>query len=563
MLLLICFLTLLTFPTLLTLLHSHPRGEMATESLSATKKGTIHALFSFHPPSTLFPPSAIISLTDDNSTFFLARPADFGSSLPSKGFSGELWVGSGFGDDHLGRDGMAAGVEGELGCSDVPGWENGGKHRRGNPGAQAIHVHHAAIEDSKDQARQRGFQVLKADPEMDLAASSSLEDDGTDDHLHQPLSNSLIFEPAPPGGGSGLHKPLRTPSFHADIQSLQESAEISGKIVLLSRGGCGFLEKAKWAQRRGGTALIVGDDTRGAALITMYARGDTSNVTIPSLFTSYTTAHLLSSLIPPGGLFGGIGLATLSKPDQIGGISRQDPSEKIEGSSHEKDHDRPVFTTVTNVLKPIATAAPKLSASAGYRKSVKKTRKESSSDSIGWFKSMLSHIRSRKQPRSAVELENSRRPPSSGRLSWLSDKWSDEAKESRSPSAQSKSGKQAQHGPQDHTEPSPDPSSADDFVIGVQDWRDPDLVSAKSSQNENVSSLDKGPTQSIPRLPETTSSADKIPDRAGSTLAGGINTPGSGEYLNNGYTPQQSDVTDQNKKANQSNRKGQPENDGM
>lgn len=63
------------------------------------------------------------------------------------------------------------------------------------------------------------------------------------------------------------------------------------------RGGCGFLAKVQWAQRRGALAVIVGDDVRGGALVRMYARGDTSNTTIPSLFTSHTTAHLLSSLL--------------------------------------------------------------------------------------------------------------------------------------------------------------------------------------------------------------------------------------------------------------------------
>ena len=80
------------------------------------------------------------------------------------------------------------------------------------------------------------------------------------------------------------------------------STEISGKIVLLSRGGCGFLEKVQWAQRRGSIAVIVGDNIPGRALVTMFARGDTSNITIPAVFTTHTTAQFLSSLIPFGGL---------------------------------------------------------------------------------------------------------------------------------------------------------------------------------------------------------------------------------------------------------------------
>jgi len=66
--------------------------------------------------------------------------------------------------------------------------------------------------------------------------------DGTDDHLHQPLSGS--------GSGSNersLWAPVKiTPIFN----QYKRVPEIAGRIVLLSRGGCGFLEKVLWAQRR-------------------------------------------------------------------------------------------------------------------------------------------------------------------------------------------------------------------------------------------------------------------------------------------------------------------------
>lgn len=90
-------------------------------------------------------------------------------------------------------------------------------------------------------------------------------EDGTDDLDYAP--ESLTATVTKPGGA------------HADIESLQQSAEIEGKIVLVTRGGCGFLEKVLWAQRRGGVALIVGDYKRsggaigGGALVTMYAKG--------------------------------------------------------------------------------------------------------------------------------------------------------------------------------------------------------------------------------------------------------------------------------------------------
>lgn len=234
----------------------------------AQKQSSVNALFSFTSPGSLFPPSAIISLTDDNSTFFLARPAAFGPDLPSGGLSGPLWIGSGFGDDTLSR--------GELGCSDIPGWDGSGDG-----------LAHALKPASIIKTRRTGPLAEKKDKPRRAALEDEAvpvpTDDGTDDHLHQPLNQGT-----------------RQSSDHADIQSLQESAEIAGKVVLLKRGGCGFLAKVEWAQRRGGVAVIVGDDVRGGSLIRMYARGDTSNVTIPSLFTSHTTAHLLSSLLPSG-----------------------------------------------------------------------------------------------------------------------------------------------------------------------------------------------------------------------------------------------------------------------
>ncbi|KAL6858054.1 hypothetical protein ACO1O0_005501 [Amphichorda felina] len=113
-------------------------------------------------------------------------------------------------------------------------------------------------------------------------------DDGTDDYLHEELTGLL----------GRRHE---SSSHHADIQSLQEAAEIDGKVVLLMRGGCGFLEKVMWAQRRGAIAVIVGDNQKGGPLIQMFAHGeDVDNVTIPSVFTARTTAQLLSSLTQPG-----------------------------------------------------------------------------------------------------------------------------------------------------------------------------------------------------------------------------------------------------------------------
>lgn len=118
-----CFLIVLLLSYIASRRSSHGAG-------SSSRR--IRALFDWRSPSSLFPPSAIISLTDDNSTFFLARPANFGPVLPAEGLSGPLWIGSGFGDESITQGGIAS-AEGELGCSDVPGWDEG---ERGSPSAR-------------------------------------------------------------------------------------------------------------------------------------------------------------------------------------------------------------------------------------------------------------------------------------------------------------------------------------------------------------------------------------------------------------------------------------------
>ncbi|KAI4630077.1 uncharacterized protein J4E87_003268 [Alternaria ethzedia] len=206
----------------------------------ASSRGSFKAMFSSPFPSSLFPPSAIISLTDDNSTFFLARPAAFGPALPKGGLSGSLWIGSGFGDDSMGAGG-------ELGCSDVPGWEDGNDDlmRASRPSGHSK-------EKAKDTTLDRNMPSKEGVPGLsEDNTKDAVADDGTDDHLQPGLSSTHILPR----------------SKHADIQSLQESAEIAGKVVLLKRGGCGFLAKVQWAQSRGGVAVIVGDDVRGGALV--------------------------------------------------------------------------------------------------------------------------------------------------------------------------------------------------------------------------------------------------------------------------------------------------------
>jgi hypothetical protein len=474
-----CILTI----TILLFLIPGQEDRLHPSTSKTKKKSYLNAFFSFHTP--LFPPSAIISLTDDNSTFFLARPAAFGPLLPSSGLSGQIWIGSGFGDDNLGRGGRA---EGELGCSDVPGWdENLGKLGHitsGRPKSKfAVPESKSSPDKDKDKTKRS-----EDEPEADTASQSDSErkktqaSDGTDDHLHHPLPDSDAPKPSVSKSGSK----------HADIQSLQESAEITGKIVLLSRGGCGFLEKVKWVQRRGGVALIVGDDVRGGPLVTMYASGDTSNITVQALFTSYTTAHLLSSLIPSGSSFGKF-------PGKAGKLGKT-----VNGKGTKTDTDnKPNFTPIPQAAKP--TSVPKSSEETVAEDGSTPPRSHRS-----WLRSILYWIGfgSSGDP-SGV----SRRPPSSGRLDWVMvEDWED-AEPSKSTS---KSGKQPKNG--ETILPNP---ATDDFVIGVHDWRDKDLLHNK--QNQDGANMK-------PRKAQETKSKAKTQLSKEIKLKGGSITPGSGEY---------------------------------
>ncbi|KAH7127089.1 RING-9 protein [Dendryphion nanum] len=267
--LLLSFATSLLGITLLlfVVIGSSDPEENHDNQKSATQ-GRLKTSWSFTSPGSLFPPSAIISLTDDNSTFFLARPAAFGPVLPKNGLSGPIWIGSGFGEETMGR--------GELGCSDVPGWNED-----------------SSIPSMKPSSL---FKSVPANSE------GSINHDEDELYITRAREYSSDETDAPRSSNAQS----RHTSEHADIGLIQESAEITGKVVLLKRGGCAFSEKVLWAQRRGATALIVGDDVRGGPLIRMYASGDASNVSIPSIFTSHTTAQLLSSLLPLSGSLGSI-----------------------------------------------------------------------------------------------------------------------------------------------------------------------------------------------------------------------------------------------------------------
>ena len=437
------------------------------------------------------------------------------------------------------RGGAAEGAEGELGCSDVPGWGEGDNQSGGEAATDKSSMHKSTGGAPTISGKEKGGgNAKRADIDADTEVVIAEADDGTDDHLHHPLSGSKFSRPTGPGQ-TAQHEPINKGkhSEHADIQSLQESAEIAGKIVLLSRGGCGFLEKVKWVQRRGGVALIVGDDTRGGGLVTMYARGDTSNVTIASLFTSHTTAHLLSSLIPPGA-----DVEETASLDGGAGDKGTSKGPKKKGAKKQRPEDRPTWTQSADVSKP--TTPPRSINKPSFAHS--KAHSDSppqAKESTGWLRSIFSAIGpDRGALRASAIGDDSRRPPSSGQIDWVLD---DEPGKGHS-SGKSK-GVSSKEDIADHEAAQiekqsksnkPQQSFDDDFVIGVQDWRDPDLVGFKASEGSSPATTRQQTDREAGhggRPGSDQSDKSKLGTEGSGAegsggLPGGSITPGSGEY---------------------------------
>ncbi|RYP10133.1 hypothetical protein DL764_000843 [Monosporascus ibericus] len=491
---------------------AQPSVPVASSSGEPAGKSTFRSLFSFSAPFTLFPPNAIITIADDNSTSFAARPAAFGPSLPKKGLRGQLWVGSGFTEEAF-QDGEG---EGELGCSDVPGWE-------GNPNTNTMlkpsikesvtDVSKSAVAAGQTKLRFRRSGSIPFGGGVGGAGTSGSKsskpvDDGTDDYLHHGLSQS----------GSG----------HADIQSIQEGAEIAGKIVLLSRGGCGFLEKVKWAQRRGAIGVIVGDNQRGGPLIQMFAHGDTSNVTIPSIFTSRTTAYLLSLMMQPGSFIEDI-IDENGKPS----LSVQQQSERSRKAKKARQHS----TSPTPVPKDATGLRTGKSQLSKKQPAGKGADQENSSS--GWFSRMFSW------GSSSNTASSTGRSSANGKLDWvLVEEFSDEKDKVI------KNGlRNASKGNADKSKSRS--SSGDDFQIGVEDWRDPDLVGPVDGEEQpGASSSLAGDRSKLRTKSGGAASAGQSFDKKkeGRTgFKGSSKTSGTGEYTADGVPAKDQDMFDSTK----------------
>ncbi|RDA84911.1 hypothetical protein CP532_0456 [Ophiocordyceps camponoti-leonardi (nom. inval.)] len=362
---------------------SYPREARSSRS--------VFGFMYYNTPFSLFPPNAAISLTDDNSTSFAARPAAFGPKLAANGLSGQLWVGSGFAEDS--QDG-----DGELGCSDLPGWGSGNGLRN-------------SFRADLPKSPKSSSRLLDPDHgESGAAAAAAVAASSSSASTITTTTTTITNAKTRPGRGvasvgSLSRRDASSSPVHADIQSIQEAAEIQGKVVLLMRGGCGFLEKVMWAQRRGAIAVIVGDNQKGGPLIQMFAHGDdVENVTVPSVFTALTTAHLLSSLTQPGSFIEDT-LDDNGNPVRKVQQGPKKPDGKARKVSPNKVTDSSAGSPKTKDKRAVEPASSASAASRGWLSRL-----------LGWGQAPL------------IVHDEKSRPPSSGRFGWeVVDTWSDES----------------------------------------------------------------------------------------------------------------------------------------
>lgn len=138
------------------------------------------------------------------------------------------------------------------------------------------------------------------DGEGDGADASDGVDDSTAD---------LNFAPRPPlRKGCHLVYPPTTvnststsSAFNNNNSSDSNTASLASThpiwIALVERGSCPFVDKVRFMQRSGAAAVIVGDDMPDAALVSMFAQGDTRDVHIGAVFVGQGTYRDLQRFV--------------------------------------------------------------------------------------------------------------------------------------------------------------------------------------------------------------------------------------------------------------------------
>lgn len=82
-------------------------------------------------------------------------------------------------------------------------------------------------------------------------------------------------------------------------ENLVNTAAIAGKIALIDRGTCFFVDKVRRAQAAGAIAVITVNNTEGPPII-MGGQGDTSDIVIPGVMISRADGNVLKSRLAEG-----------------------------------------------------------------------------------------------------------------------------------------------------------------------------------------------------------------------------------------------------------------------
>ncbi|KAJ3187784.1 hypothetical protein HDU85_006177 [Gaertneriomyces sp. JEL0708] len=91
----------------------------------------------------------------------------------------------------------------------------------------------------------------------------------------------------------------------------------SNWIALVQRGECAFVEKVRAMQKSGAKAVVVGDNAPHSGLITMFATGNTSDITIPAVFVSFYDFKQLLTEATIGRVENGVGVEVLMLPSDL------------------------------------------------------------------------------------------------------------------------------------------------------------------------------------------------------------------------------------------------------
>ncbi|KAI9872038.1 MAG: hypothetical protein M1823_008279, partial [Watsoniomyces obsoletus] len=129
--------------------------------------------------------------------------------------------------------------------------------------------------------------------------------------------------------------------------------------------------------------------------------------------------------------------------------------------------DKPVFTTTSSTVKPT--------------KGANDPKSDSTDDVNGWMHDALAAIGLTEN--TPWHQDNSRRPPGSGNIEWvLAEDWDDDALAKTNTRTQTRTAAKSVTSSMSSTRGISTTSrraGGDDFVIGVQDWRDTELIAPK------------------------------------------------------------------------------------